>query len=285
MNALVTANDHAVVVHAMTPDQVELVKRTICRGADNDELQMFLYQCKRTGLDPFARQIYAVKRWDKNVGREVMATQVSIDGFRLVAERTGKYAGQQGPWWTADGRVWVDCWIEKDPPRAARVGVLRSDFKEPLYAVAAWDSYRQTKKDGTLTPFWAKMPDLMLAKVAEALALRKAFPMELSGIYSPEEMAQASETPEIPPDQAEHTGKVQQQLMDRSESTHNADTVPSGKHRGKRWTEISDDYIGWCMQSEKAPPTLKAGAEAEAERRAKAFADANQFDDSDKIPH
>jgi phage recombination protein Bet len=279
MNAVVAHQDHIPAIQAMTSDQVELVKRTICKGADNDELQMFLYQCKRTGLDPFARQIYAVKRYDKKAGRDVMTTQVAIDGFRLVAERSGKYAGQLGPWWTADGKIWLDCWIEKEPPKAARVAILRSDFKEPLYAVAAWESYRQTDREGNVTRFWAQMPDVMLAKVAEALALRKAFPMELSGIYTAEEMAQAThgeetETPAQPVQPA-------QSALPAPEAA----VVPSGKHRGKPWADISDDYLGWAASSEKAPEALRRGAEAEQERRAKIFAEQNQFDDSDKIPH
>lgn len=168
-----TDQERAIVEASGLVDRGQLAPRAT--------VEAFLAHCQRTGLDPIARQIYAICR----KGR--WGIQVSIDGARLIAERSGKYAGQTPVEWTADGQTWSEVWLDKNAPAAARVGVHRSDFKEPLYAVANFAAYNAGG------PMWQKMPALMIAKCAEMLALRKAFPQDLSGLYSTEEMDQAGQ--------------------------------------------------------------------------------------------
>ncbi len=163
--------------------QLSALKQLGLQEASAGDLGVFLHFCQRTGLDPFARQIYMIGR----AGR--FTIQASIDGLRLVAQRSGKYGGQTPTYWCGEDGVWVDVWLEKSPPAAAKVGIYHQDWREPLWATAKFDSYA-VAYNGKLSGLWAKMPDLMIAKCAEALALRKAFPQDLSGIYSAEEMEQ-----------------------------------------------------------------------------------------------
>lgn len=176
-------------------EQIDTIKSVVCPGITDNELKLFSEVCRQTKLSPFAKQIYVTKRptWDPDTKTKVpkMTIQTGIDGFRLIAERTGKYRGQtQFQWCGLDG-VWKDVWLSPKPPAAARAGVIRSDFSEPLYRTARWDAYVQVKQGGEPNSMWAKMGPEQLAKCAEALALRTAFPQELAGLYTEDEMGQA----------------------------------------------------------------------------------------------
>src|SRR6476646_151450 len=170
-------------------DQVDLIKKQIAPGTNDDHLKLFLYQCRRTGLDPLTRQIYCMLRNAKNkeTGQyeKKMTIQTSIDGFRVIAERSGDYGGQGKPvFCEQDGRL-----------ISAEVTVyrFRGDIRyEAAVGVAYWNEYvPQSGQD----QMWLKMPHTMLSKVAEALALRKAYPQDLSGLYTNDEMQQ-SDNPE-----------------------------------------------------------------------------------------
>ncbi len=206
MSAIIKAEPHRV--SGLSHEQVELIKQTIAKGASDIELQLFIAQCNRTGLDPFNRQIYAVKRWDSQAKKEVMSFQTSIDGMRLIAERTGDYDGQDAPLWCGKDGCWTELWTESNPPFAAKVSIYRKGIPRAFVGIAKYEAYVQMKRDGGPNTFWGKMPDHMLAKVAEALAIRKAFPQETSGVYTRDEMGDAAveETaPALPVKQPEKT--------------------------------------------------------------------------------
>ena len=173
-------------------DQQELIKSQVARDVTPEELAFFLEVCRMTGLNPLFRQIYAIVRSKDDPKYRTMTIQVGIDGYRLLAARSGALAGID------------DAEFDPDPdepwhPRAARVTVWRfvQGQRVPFTATARWSEYAQRDRKGEYTGMWtkAKMPFAQLAKCAEALALRKASPAELSGFYTHEEMAQADNPP------------------------------------------------------------------------------------------
>lgn len=180
-----------------TPTQrAALAQIGVDEAPPGDQL-VFLHQAQRTQLDPFTRQIYMIGRREKNQRTGDWDTkwtiQTGIDGFRVIADRNPLYGGQVGPEWCGEDGVWRDVWVSQKPPVAARVGVIRKDWDRPIYAVALFREYCGRTGKGDLTRMWREKGALMVAKCAEALALRKAFPHDLSGVYTAEEMTQADQ--------------------------------------------------------------------------------------------
>jgi phage recombination protein Bet len=212
MTSLITTeNETKSVGQYFSPKQVEILKNSICKGVSNEEFEVFLMACAKTQLDPFMRQIYAVKRKTKKSDGswgETMTIQTGIDGYRLIAERTGCYAPGPEPTYVynEDGTlVSASAYIKK---------MTRDGTWHTVSASAHLDEYIQTftdKSTGEKRPsgMWANMPKTMLSKCAEAQALRKAFPAEMSGVYTKEEMSQAElEEVKITLEQAHELGMI-----------------------------------------------------------------------------
>ncbi len=166
----------------VTSDQYDLIRRTVAKDATPDELQLYLYDCQRQGVHPLDKLLHFTKRGGK------YTPVTSIDLMRSRAADTGEHAGTDEPFY--DG----------EPGSAtfqASVTVYRFVQGERCRwsATARWSEYFPGDAQGHM---WRKMPHLMLGKCAEALALRKAFPRQLAGVYTREEMDQADAPVPVP---------------------------------------------------------------------------------------
>lgn len=257
-----------------TQDQIDLIKRTVADGATNDELALFMHQAKRTGLDPLARQIYCVKRQGK------MTIQTSIDGFRVVAERTGIYAGQDAPshsYGKNPKKVG-----EKFVPYKTQVNVYKFNERTGERYLAAvgeafWDEF---KPQGGQDFMWKKMPHVMLAKCAEAQALRKAFPQDLSGLYTDDEIAQTGDkdinggkkSPE--PMSVEQRKKFFALADEAGYSPDDAKDIAKDHYKVKSFNDLNKNQVS----------SLIAGLnKAVAKKKAEERAEQNQDFDSEQV--
>lgn len=174
-----------------TSDELQTIKNTICRGVSDVEAQLFIATCQSVGLNPFLHQIWAIPR-NVNVGTQQnprwekqMTIQTGIDGYRVIRDRlvdahgNALFDGMEGPQWSDDnGRSWSDWWDSPKPPKLARVAIYRKGISRPFVAQARWDAYTQNNA------MWKQMGAEQLAKCAEVLALRRAFPADMNALPS-----------------------------------------------------------------------------------------------------
>ena len=192
--ALITAPASAELV-TFAPNRCSSSSaRSAGRGSarpQQDKLALFVGQCKRTGLDPFSKQIYAIFRWNGQVKDEMMTVQTAIDGFRVIAERTRSYLGKAGTYWCGKDGQWSEVWLAKEPPPPRR-----------------WSSQARRRarsadrgRRSLVRVRRHQQPDVEVdagepaREVRGGVALRQAFPNDLSGLYTADEMAQAEAAP------------------------------------------------------------------------------------------
>jgi phage recombination protein Bet len=190
-----------------SPQQLDLIRRTVAKDCDRDEFDLFMEVCRRVGLDPFRKQIYAVVYNKDKPDKRKMSIITGIDGFRGVAARNKDYRPDDAePEMVFDkdriDRATNPLGIVKATVRAFKFGPDGQWY--PGVGVAYWDEFapiveKWAENDkgkwsptGTFElPYnsnWRRMGRIMLPKCAEAQALRKGWPEDLSGIYAPEEM-------------------------------------------------------------------------------------------------
>lgn len=211
-NALI--RNESFSIENQIEEKKELIKQTVCKGATDIELQLFLHVCKKVGLDPLMRQIYSIKRGNDRT------IQTGIDGFRLIAERTGCYSpGKQPTYEYNDKGAIMSC--------TAYVIKKTSDGTwHEIAATAYFDEYVVPNN-----PIWKGKPHCMIAKCAECLAIRKAFPANLSGVYGDDEMGQAKlETIQEVEAEAEIVVKEKKSPVEKAEPP-------------KVWEKMSEDDI------------------------------------------
>jgi phage recombination protein Bet len=175
--ALVERNAHLQSQTDVTDEQLALVKKTVATGATDNELKLFLYDCQRHGVHPLDKLLHFTKRGGKYV------PITSIDLMRQRAASTGEYLGCSKPVWTGQPGH-QDSKVEMVAKRAVGSHIAEH------WGEAYWSEYCPPPGQDHM---WKKMPHVMLAKVCEAICLRKGFPKELAGVYEASEMDQAKE--------------------------------------------------------------------------------------------
>jgi phage recombination protein Bet len=230
-----------------TPKQAAALQQLGVADASNADLAVFFHVVSRSGLDPFARQIYMIGRREKNKNDQWVTKQTiqtGIDGYRLIARRAADKAGEKlaepEPRWCGKDLQWLEAWPFDEPPAACKVVIYRDG--EPFAGVVNYREFVQVNRDGKPTSMWKRMPANQLAKCAEAQALRKAYPQELAGIYVEDEMHQASNPEPAPETRRVTVAEVRRPRQQRIPRVVDADPEPPAQDETLR---VEDPPDGW----------------------------------------
>lgn len=251
---LVPARRSTGEIGAWTPKQVELIKQQICEGASDDELAFFAHVCEHRELDPFAGEIVGIMRWNGKEQRNVMKIQVTVEGLRTIAMRTGLYAGQDEILWCGEDGEWRDVWPDPDKaPYAAKAAVYRVDVNRPFIGKAHFHEFAQFDSKGRLTPMWQKMPANQLGKCAERQALIRAFKKELraAGINVEDDL----------PIQSRVSMEARQAGLDDDGRHALVHDVTDGRTDSTRELEVPDEVLAFRSEvARRAAPVKRTAA-------------------------
>lgn len=269
--------DDAKIVHTL--------KATVAQGLTDEEFLLFAQHCKGTGLNPFKKEVWAIKAGNR------LQIMTGLNGFLAIANSHPLFDGME---------VEVD---DDAKPTKATCRVYRKDRKYPAVGVAIMAEYR---KD---TPIWKQMPRVMLTKCAKSIALREAFPQELNGIYTDDEMPPQYAAPEptsgTQADSAQEArDKYVEGLKEKASAKKPGDVIAQsengsavvesvtpaheqllgfGKHKNERWCDVNVNYLEWL--STQAAGEKANRAVIELERR---YADdkmrTKEIVDNDELP-
>jgi len=237
----------------------DLIRRHIqgkTPGITDEQLDMFLLQCERTKLDPLQGQIHPVMRWNNKANRHDLTVQIGISGARLIALRTKKYKGRNGPFFCGSDGKWVDVWLSATPPVAAKVEILRDGFDVPIVEVVRYESVVQRDRSGKPNMFWHKRPDGQLGKCTEIAGLRSGFPQEMSGLYLEAEMFIADDEKPQPQKRQEQPKKQENEQSKEKQQSKKKVALPDTTKEGWKNLKVGFSKTGdltWQQMANDVP--------------------------------
>jgi hypothetical protein len=162
-SAIATQTGTIDLVPKTENDELSIVRQTYAKELTDQEFGVLVADARHRGLDVVNREVVGIKFQGR------MTPFVTLAGARKLAEMSGKLAGSEGPYFCGKDGRWVEVWLDDAPPAAAKFIVHRHDSVKPIVGIATWKERAQLN---SLT--WKTMPSLMLGKVAEMDALRRA---------------------------------------------------------------------------------------------------------------